>query len=142
MDSLTFTPAFTPDAKMLVSYAILKQRAEIGKKITYQELYELMAGPCGWPAYQQGNAWYKRLPLPEVALLCKKNGEPCLSALVRNSKDGYVGWGYHTAHEERYGVTLCSHDYNCPCGGCISKIRQAGKQEMLKCYNHFQREGN
>ena len=120
----------------LFAYWILVDRARRRKKITYKELYLLMAAEFGWPDWKPGNAWSKRLPLAQVGEYCGNLGQPCLSALVRQ-QDGTIGKGYTTAHWNCYHQQVTSHDYKCPCGNCEYLIQQCAKLETQKVFSYW-----
>jgi hypothetical protein len=118
------------------AYDFLVDCAADGRKTTYRSLYDAMAPRFGWPAWKPGHSWFQRLPLAQVGTLCGENGEPCLSALVRQ-QDGTIGKGYQTAHFNCYGVALTSHDYSCECDNCRYRIREAAKKEMHAVFDHW-----
>ncbi len=125
---------FAPE--VVFAYDVLVSCAEEGKKTTYKDLYNIMAPEFGWPAWKPGHSWFQRLPLAEVGSLNGENGEPCLSALVRQ-QNGTIGKGYQTAHFNCYGKKLTSHDYACECGNCDYLIREAARKEMQAVFEHW-----
>lgn len=126
----------TPSRETFDAYNVLVSCAQKRRKITYKELYLAMAKELGWPAWKAGHAWFQRLPLVQVGTMCGRNGEPCLSSLVRQ-KDGGIGKGYQTAHFNCHGIRITSHDYACECGNCHYLIRNAARDEARAVFEHW-----
>lgn len=131
------TPTAADNPETVFAHKILADWARNRRRITYKELYLLMASEFGWPAWRRGHAWFKRLPLAQVGAHCGKLGQPCLSALVRQ-QDRTIGHGYTTAHKNCYGKSITNHDYGCPCGNCEYLIQKAAKAETEKVFRYWQ----
>lgn len=120
----------------IYAYNLIAEYAKSDRRISYQELYDVMAPVFGWPKRVQGHSWFKRLPLAQVGSLCGERSEPCLSSIVRR-KDKTIGKGYKTAHFNCYGTWITkNHGCGDECVNCRRAILETAKREARRVFDY------